>query len=368
MKKLHPWWMAAAAGLVLAACGGGGDGDQSPRATYGKMVVFGDSLSDVGTYAVPSIQAFGGGKYTVNAPDAKIWVELLASQLGLPAPCAAQTGLNSVIPTLPGAAVTNNAGCYGYAQGGARVTNPVGPGNINLLALGDTSGALGQLTVPVKTQIANHLALSGGSFAADDLVTMLAGGNDLFINLATVSATAEATGGDPTAVAAASEAAVKAMATAATELAGYVKTELVAKGATRVVVVNVPDVSKTPLGLSLDASSNSLVLTMVTTFNSALAAGLKDATGVLVVDAFTVSQDQAANPAQYGLTNVTTPVCDLAGALASLPTSLICTSATLVAGADPATSEYADTVHPTPYGYRLLAQLVTDNMAKKGWL
>ncbi|HSI57331.1 MAG TPA: SGNH/GDSL hydrolase family protein, partial [Ideonella sp.] len=192
MKKLHPWWMAAVAGLALAACGGGGDGDQSSRTTYGKMVVFGDSLSDVGTYAVPSIQAMGGGKYTVNAPDAKIWVELLAAQVGVTAPCAAQTGLNSVIPSLPGAAVANHTGCYGYAQGGSRVTNPVGVANSALLALGDTSGALGQLTVPVATQIANHLAASGGSFAADDLVTVLAGGNDLFINLAGVSAAVDA--------------------------------------------------------------------------------------------------------------------------------------------------------------------------------
>jgi outer membrane lipase/esterase len=358
MKKLHPWWMAAAAGLVLAACGGGGDGDQSPRATYGKMVVFGDSLSDVGTYAVPGIQAFGGGKYTVNAPDAKIWVELLASQLGLPAPCAAQTGLNSIIPEIPAAPVTNHEGCYAYAQGGARVTNPVGPGN---RALGDTAGALGQLTVPVVTQIANHLALSGGSFAADDLVTVLAGGNDVFINLATVSATAEATDGDPEAVAAASAAAVAAMGTAGAELADYVKTQLVAKGAARVVLVNVPDVSKTPLGLALDASSNALVLQMVTSFNQALASGVAGTNEVLLVDAFSVSQDQAANPAQYGLVNVTTPVC-------TSSTALLCNAATLVEKPAIETAEYADDVHPTPYGYRLLAQLVTDNMAKKGWL
>ena len=30
--------------------------------------------------------------------------------------------------------------------------------------------------------------------------------------------------------------------------------------------------------------------------------------------------------------------------------------------------EFADTVHPTPYAYRLLAELVGEQMAIKGWL
>ena len=92
-------------------------------------------------------------------------------------PCAAQTGLESSGPLAAFAqAAAPHAGCYGYAQGGARVTNPVGPGNAALLALGDSSGALGQLTKPVVEQIGRHLAAVGGSFAADDLVTVMAGG------------------------------------------------------------------------------------------------------------------------------------------------------------------------------------------------
>ena len=29
---------------------------------------------------------------------------------------------------------------------------------------------------------------------------------------------------------------------------------------------------------------------------------------------------------------------------------------------------FADTVHPTPYGYKLLADLVTTNLRQAGWL
>jgi phospholipase/lecithinase/hemolysin len=32
------------------------------------------------------------------------------------------------------------------------------------------------------------------------------------------------------------------------------------------------------------------------------------------------------------------------------------------------TYEYADSVHPTPYGYRLLSELVGEQLAIKGWL
>ena len=102
---------------------------------------------------------------------------------------------------------------------------------------------------------------------------------------------------------------------------------------------------------------------MVTTFNAQLSAGLAGESKVLLVDAFTVDQDQATNPAPYGLTNVTATACNLELA----PSSLLCSGATLAEGAT-ATYKFADTVHPTPYGHLLLARLVAKEMAVKGWL
>ncbi|MGM9491619.1 SGNH/GDSL hydrolase family protein [Ideonella sp. YS5] len=363
MKRFHPSWVAAAAAALLVACSGGGEGDQSPRVTYGKLVTFGDSLSDVGTYNVGIVATMGGGRYSINTGDALNWTELLATTLGVDPLCPAETGLNSAAELGGPVATVDHAGCYSYAQGGARVTDPVGPGNAALLALGDPSGALGQLTKPVVSQIAAHLAASGGTFAPDDLVTVLAGGNDLFMNVATFQAMVA--GGVP--VEDATAAVVANMQTAGTELSGYVKTEIVAKGATRVVVVNVPDIAITPSFLA-EPDSQPLVEAMVQAFNAALATGLSGTEStVLQVDLYSTSRDQAANPTQYGLTNVTTPACDLAGVLAELPTSLVCTTDTLVAGVTE-TWAFADTVHPTPYGYKLIAQLVNIEMAKKGWL
>lgn len=168
---------------IAAGCGGGGGGDQTPRVKFNSQVSFGDSLSDIGTYAVGGVKALGGGKYTVNdvgadgKNTAKNWTELMAAQFDLPAPCAAETGLlsNGLLASFS-AAISFAPACTSYAQGGARVTEAVGPANIAYVDAHKTS-QLGQLTVPVATQIANHLAK--GKFTGNEIVFVMAGGNDL---------------------------------------------------------------------------------------------------------------------------------------------------------------------------------------------
>ena len=166
LKKLARF-LSAATLLAVAGCGGAPD-----KVQFTSMVSFGDSLSDVGTYAVGTVAALGGGKYTVNSATAKNWTELVAAQLKLAPPCAAQTGLLGDPQQGFFAPVVNHPVCFNYAQGGSRVTNPVGPGN---KLLGGNDAILGQLTVPVVTQIATHLSKVGGAFGATDLVTVMAG-------------------------------------------------------------------------------------------------------------------------------------------------------------------------------------------------
>ena len=182
------------------------------------------------------------------------------------------------------------------------------------------------------------------------------------MNLGVLQATVGA-GGDPTA---AGTAAVTAMGVAGAELAGYVKALVLAKGAKYVVVVNLPDVSKTPFAYGLPATTQGLIALMSKTFNDQLGAGLAG-TPVVLVDAFTVSVDQAANPAAYGITNNKLPACDLSPAKNPLGSALICNAANLITG-DVANYQFADGVHPTPYGYQLFAQLVAAQMAKAGWI
>ena len=196
--RLTQFWPALLTAAILTACGGSGsgDGDRPQRNQYSAQVTFGDSLSDVGTYAVGAVAAARGGKYTINGDNTAInptltgknWTEVIAEQLRLPAPCAAQTGLDGDASLGFSVPVTDHAGCFGYAQGGARVSNPVGPRNKL------TGSQLGQLTVPVATQIANHLARSGGKFKGDEIVFVSAGGNDAFSLLDQLAADASAAG------------------------------------------------------------------------------------------------------------------------------------------------------------------------------
>ncbi|AMO23465.1 SGNH/GDSL hydrolase family protein [Ramlibacter solisilvae] len=383
-------WAALAATVVLAACGGGG-GDivPSPRVPFTSLVSFGDSLSDVGTYKVGTVAAAGGGKFTVNSASARIWTELLASDIKVPASCPAQTGLLPNVPGFTGAPVTNTPACTNYAQGSARVSNVFAPSSATLQAAPFNQVNIGLTAVPVTQQIAAHLAKTGGSFNGSELVTVMAGGNDTFMNINGVSAAAgggaaaagaavaagwptatqqAVAAGGAAAVNAAATAAVTAMGQAGAELAGLVKTQILAKGAKYVVVVNLPDVSQTPFALAADAQTRALVNQMVTTFNSQLAAGLAGtATTVVQVDVYARGRDQTANPSRYGLSNVTTPACSTTSPANPLQgSSLACTTASTIPG-DTSGFLYADSVHPTPLGHQLQNQFVKEQLAAAGW-
>lgn len=340
---------------VLVACGGGGDDPPD----FERLVVFGDSLSDVGSYRTAGVAAAGGGKFTINGASGAVWVELVAEDRRLAPPCAAQTGLQAS-GLLAGLAqtTTNAAACYGYAQGGSRVTNPIGPYNAALLnpPFSSQQGQLGQLTVPVATQIASHLAKGGGSFDDDELVTVLAGGNDVFMNLALAAASAITP-----------EQAVDFMAVAGAELAVLVREEILDNGARYVIVVNLPDVSRTPFAYGQNQFTQGLLADMSLAFNDALADGL-EGEDILRVDAYTRSRAQAANPASFGIANATTPACDPADTVVNgFPlNSLVCNASTLIAG-NVSAYQFADDVHPTPFGHALIADYVLERMSDAGW-
>ena len=103
--------LAAASALVIAACGGGGSDE---KLDVGKVVSFGDSYSDLGTYAVVASIAgtgappFFGGRWTTNtftgytaasnSNTATIWVEWVAARVGYPISQAVLGFATTVIP------------------------------------------------------------------------------------------------------------------------------------------------------------------------------------------------------------------------------------------------------------------------------
>lgn len=398
-RSLAPVALAAA---LLAACGGGDPdvpGSGSPagapttRGNFTAIVSFGDSLSDVGTYA-PFPGAFGiqGGKFTTNGPNGTVWVENVAAALGLPL-TPGEVGFNGTSVKCPAALQSTvpaiQRSCTAYGQGGARVTNPNGIGH-------DPATGGGALTVPVVTQIANHLAnpAFGGRFADTDLIMVYAGNNDVFVQFGTFAAKAgqiqaQAAAGQITSDQAnallfqAQTEAQEGMKTAAIELATLVKTQILAKGGKYVAVMTLSDIADTPFGNSPQVAPARTVLTDLSRiFNLWLREGL---TGqpVRIVDTFTRFKDLATNPSAYGITNVTIPACDgvkIAAATTTSPqvpggpitdgSSLFCGPNQLrdTPPASATTWFFADSVHPTTGGHKAISDGVLEELRSFGWI
>ena len=399
-RSFAPWLLSAA---LLAACGGGDPdvpGSGSPagapttKGTFTAVVSFGDSLSDVGSYAPATSLAgngtppFFGGKFTTNetstgVPDAnplgKVWVENLAASLGIVV-TPAEVGFGASSVKCPAAANPAFAStCTAYGQGGSRVTDPNGIGH-----------ATGALTVPVVTQIANHLARFG-SFKDSDLIFVYAGNNDLLLQFRAFAAIAtqaqaDALAGKITADQAkavqfdAQTAAQNALKQAAQELAGYVRTQILAKGGKYVAVELLTDLADTPLGQSLPTDEVRAALTGLSqVFNLWLRDGLAGQP-VQLIDTYALFKDIYGNPAKYGLVNVTTPACDAAkisaitGGRVTDGSSLFCNATPgapyngLRTGASVTTWQFADSLHPTTGGHKIVSDVFTAQLRSFGWL
>lgn len=385
---------AAAVALLVAACGGSdpdepGTGSPSgaptapPAGGFKALVSFGDSLSDVGTYTPATVipgtnpPVYIGGKFTTNGPGGTVWVENLATALGLIV-TPAEVGFAGQSIACPAAAQGLGTTCTAYGQGGARVTDPNG--------IGKDGGAL---TVPVKQQIENHLARFG-SFKPDDLIVVFGGNNDAFVQFgafaaraAEIQAAAQAGQITPDqarlALLDAQLTGFEAMKAAALELASYVREQVLAKGGRYVMVWNLPDSTLTPFGQALPEAVRPVLADMVEIFNLWLREGLTNQP-VTIVDANTAFRDAYLNPGAYGITNNTTPACDavkiaaITGGAVTDGSSLFCNATPgvpfngLRAGADVDTWQFADGVHPTTGGHKLIADVAVQSLKSFGWL
>ena len=389
LRNLGPWVLSAA---LLAACGGDPDvpGSGSPsgapttKGTFATVISFGDSPSDTGTYT-PATSVTGdgnppyiGGKFTNNVGGGWVWVENIAGALGLLI-TPAEVGWAGTVQPCPAAANPALAfSCTGYGQGGARISNPDGIGHAD-----------GALTVPLTTQVANHLARKG-NFTENDLILVLGGNNDGFVQFeafATAAAQiqADAAAGKITAdqanqqLFAAQQQAMEGMKTAALELANTIVTQILGKGGKYVAVLTILDPIYTPFGASLPAEVQPVLSGLSQNFNLWLRDGL---TGqpVQLIDTESIFTGMRADPAKYGIANNTVPACDAAkisaitGGAISDGSSLFCNSTVGLAwygirdGADVSTWLFADGVHPTTKGHKLLSDAILDQLKAFGWI
>jgi phospholipase/lecithinase/hemolysin len=385
-----------AAALFIAGCGGG---DSTPTLST-RVVSFGDSLSDLGAYTpatqVPLGQAAGaapffGGRFTTNTHTgysatsntnvANIWVELVASRLGrFITPALVGFGPVSNRRPCPAAADPVLASsCTGYGQGGSRVSNPAGIGNPN--GNGINAGAPAPMTVPMTEQVASHLR-AFNAFDGEDIVFVFGGNNDIFVQFGAINQ------GLPPAAAQAN------VVTAANELVALVRDQIIAKGAKRVAVMTLPDASATPFGASLGPAGNAqadgarqLLSNLSAQFNATVLAGL-NGTAAKIIDTRALNASVLANPASFGLTNVTAPACNTAIISAVTSgrvtdgSSLFCNAAPASAfaaagipnlngitrGIDPTKYLFADGVHPTTAGHKILGDQVLLKLKEFGWV
>ena len=341
-------WTALAVSLGLSACGGGDDDASSLKAVRA-ITVFGDSLSDVGSYAPATGDPANLGKFTVN--PGKVWVENIADHYGLKlTPNRALTldkDASGGATTAVGTATV--LGGNGYAEGGARVVDlpsQSGVGN-------------NQLVAPVTAQLDRYLA-QHSRFADDTLVVIGGGGNDAYAQFSAVcwGTDENGLGLGNTSMAAATAAIEKA---ANTQVANVKRIQ--DKGASVILVYSSSDWSRNPFArkyLSPEYQATGCytpvpaaqVTAWVKRFNQILQDGIAGVPGVVLVDTTATFADALDNPARHGFTNVSEPACANAKPTTS---ATFCTGATLVAPGADQTYFWSDNFHPTPRGHQVLS-------------
>lgn len=371
MTTRRRWHFAALAIAALIAAGCGGGSNDAPVAT--RVIAFGDSLSDIGTYSPATSLAgtgaapYFGGKFTTNThtgytaasntSTANVWVEWIGARLGVPI-TPAEGGFATTRVPCPSQAAGLAFSCTGYAQGGSRVT--LGAGN-----------GTGALSTPMVTQVASHntRTVTGfqTGFTSGDIVFVFSGNNDALAQFAAVGQ------GLPAATAIAN------VQTAANELVALVKNEILAKGATRVAVMTLPDAAPTPGFSGLPAANKALLTQLSAEFNTTMLAGLSG-TAARIIDVRALNAAVQAAPASFGLTNVTAAACSpakIAAITANRITdgsSLFCNATPgaafngIATGASASTYLFADAIHPTTAGHKILADQVWQALKDFGWV
>lgn len=297
---------AAAAALAVAAVGV--VASAASAQTYNRLVVFGDSLSDNGNlYAAtgggtPTSPPYFQGRFS-NGP---VFTELLGFNAGR---------------FTAGAPVT---GSVNYAFGGARTDSAANPPGMRNQLLAYTG--------------------AGGTFGANDLVSILGGANNIFQAFPGAAATPST-----------AQATMQAVALGAAVDVNFLVNSVASAGAGTILVTNLPRLGTTPQfspsNPLVGPNGSALADFSGTTFNSALSAGLftvaaaNPNSNIILMDLYKISDPLAANPGAFGLTNAKDSCFN---------------QIAMTVCANPESYLYWDSVHPTAAGHRLIAQLAND--------
>ena len=197
--------------------------------------------------------------------------------------------------------------------------------------------------------------LASGSFAATDVVMVSGGVSDVIAGMAAVNA------GTLT-----QDAMVAAARKAGEDLAAQVR-RLVTAGAKYVVVTGTYDLSKTPWAKTIGREA--LLSNASSRFNEGLLVGIVDlGANVLYVDSAYYVNLYTSVPGNYGFNNSTAAVCTSVdanngiGIGAGQVNSALCTSSTLLSGANVTSFVFADSVYLTPSAQRQFGTYAYDRL------
>lgn len=291
---------------------------------FDRLIVFGDSLSDVGTYSeITSGQ--GGGKFTTN--PGLLWIEIVAKNMSL--------SVNPYIHEGFGKPAKIQGG-FNFAQGGARIMA--------------TAGSASTFTARSLSYQFDRFIKDNKEFKTTDIVFVQGGANDISSLLRDIRNKITTP-----------EKALKSAARLADDLAKLLVKMNSAK-ANSVVVLNLPAMELAPSIQALDPLIQNLVAAMVKAFNQELNSKLSNKYFYLV-DIYQFDKSVNDNYKPYGLTNVKQPACRLA----ELPqrSSLYCMTKNLV---EPAASEkykFADELHPTSGYSKIVGDFIWTNIKPK---
>jgi phospholipase/lecithinase/hemolysin len=272
-------------------------------AAYTSITVFGDSLSDGGNDFLFTGMNFPPVPYAQRFSNGPTAVEVLADRLGL-----------ALTPSLAGG--SNHA--FGGAETGTGnflAVSTAAPPPINALFSGPGTGVLSQ---------AESFSPPPGFGGPQGLVVLWGGPNDLF--------TALTLGQDP----------ASTIPTAMSNIAASVGS-LYLKGARTILMPNMPNIGTTPFGLNSGNPNGLMQYSLGFDFALSQTIGQLELAyqglDLIPFDTFTALSNVEANPAAYGLTNVTDACFDGAS---------VCPN--------PDQYLFWDTVHPTAHVHQILGE------------
>lgn len=304
--------LTAACATAAATLAGCGSSTIASALVPSRILSFGDGLSDLGQV--------GGRRYTVNDGSVNVWVEQLAARYGQTITAATTGGL-------------------GYAQGNARIVNPV--------------DAAGGSAPSIKAQIDAFLAT--GSFGPKDLVLISGGLSDViaemqaFLNNTITSDQ------------------LRANVDQAGRDYGAQIIRLVNAGARFILVTGVYGMGRSPWAVQLGQEvlmdqlsfRGSTGNNQPRSFNEALLVTIvNQGANVLYVDGASFFNDLTISPSSFGLRDSLTVACSSVDAGAGIGTgagqvsSALCSPATIQVGVDYTTTAFADRVYFGPQAHR----------------